>query len=119
MAKYSPEIMEKICEAIRKGYRPVDAAKIYGVGKSTYYDWINDERKPEFSDAIKKADIDWKFRLIEIIDKAANKTWTAAAWLLERIYKEEFSLRQENHNTGNITVNWHEELTNETDSETE
>ena len=53
MAKYSPEITERICEAIRKGYRPVDAAKLFNIGKSTYYDWINDERKPEFSDAIK------------------------------------------------------------------
>lgn len=50
-------------------------------------------QKPEFSEAIKKAETRCKQTYIGVIKKASEKTWTAAAWWLERKYHEEFGLK--------------------------
>lgn len=50
---YSPERVAKICKAIEDGETYETAAKIGGIQRSTFWDWMKD--KPEFSDAVKKA----------------------------------------------------------------
>ena len=55
MAKYSKQIVDKICELIASGdYRIVDVCKKTGIHHDTYYDWK--ANKPEFSERLKKAE---------------------------------------------------------------
>ena len=56
MSKYCSEIVEKICELIEKdSYTDKEICDIVGINQDTYITWKN--TKPEFSDAIKKADL--------------------------------------------------------------
>lgn len=91
--KYGKEITEEICQFLRDGMNQKDAAKLAGIAEKTYYQWKNE--KSEFSKSIEKAEVEAKQSMIQTVRKAANKTWTAAAWWLERKHKDEFSLRTE------------------------
>ena len=54
MAKYSKKIVDKICTLIRKdSYTIAEICSLLGISESTYYEW--QAKKPEFSEAIKKA----------------------------------------------------------------
>jgi len=94
MSKYCPEIVEEITNNLRLGLGRVDCVDLSGICYDTFLEWI--AKYPEFAEAIKKAEKQCKQRCLAIIQKAAIETWQAAAWLLERKYKDEFSLRQEN-----------------------
>ena len=55
MAKYSKQIVDKICELVASGdYKIVDVCKKTGIHHDTYYDWK--ANKPEFSERLKKAE---------------------------------------------------------------
>ena len=55
MAKYNNTIVNRIAELIASdSYTIVEVCNIVGIGKSTFYDWV--ETKSEFSDTIKKAE---------------------------------------------------------------
>lgn len=53
MAKYNPEIVQKICQYIEQGETNEHAAELAGISKPTFYEWLN--TKTNFSDAVKKA----------------------------------------------------------------
>lgn len=54
MAKYGTDLTEKICSLIwADSYTIAEICKIVGIAESTYYEWK--DSKPEFSEAIKKA----------------------------------------------------------------
>ena len=92
--KYTPEIVEEICKYIADGLYQKDACAMAGIGVSTYHDWIN--AHPEFSEALKVAEAKAKSRLKAVILEAAEAgTWQAAAWMLERRWKEQYSIRNE------------------------
>lgn len=91
--KYTKEIINQICDELRLGQTREDACAYVGIHKDTFYDWL--KKKSEFSDAVLKAETECKRRCIGIIQKASITTWQAAAWWLERKYKNEFSLRSE------------------------
>lgn len=57
-------------------------------------------KKPDFSEPIKKAEATCKQRNIQLIQRAALTTWTAAAWWLERKYPKEFATRQRLEHSG-------------------
>lgn len=92
MAKYNPDIVDEICKYLRAGNSQKDSALLAGISEDTFYEWM---KKSEFSEPIKKAEKECKARNIAIIQKAAEKSWQAAAWYLERKFKDEFSLRNE------------------------
>lgn len=55
MAKYSPEIVEKICELVATGdHRIIDVCKMVGIAEQTYYEWK--DSKPEFLESLKEAE---------------------------------------------------------------
>jgi len=97
--KYSKDIADEACKHISSGLSARDAAVLSGIGESTYYDWQREKESDgkqnpsyhvEFVEAIKKADILRKQRLIEAIRQ--DRSWQSKAWLLERLYKDEFSV---------------------------
>ncbi|MDD2496476.1 MAG: helix-turn-helix domain containing protein [Tissierellia bacterium] len=92
MAKYSEELLNKICDLIKKGLSNKDAAICMGISESTFYQWQIE--KPEFSESLKKAEMERKLFLITKIFDASNKSWQAAAWYLERTYPDEFGKQE-------------------------
>lgn len=96
--KYSKEITDEICSYLSAGNTQRDSAALAGISEETYYTW--QETHFEFSEAVKKAEYRCKARNIAIIQKAAEKTWQAAAWYLERRYHDEFALKNFSEITG-------------------
>ncbi len=89
--KYSSEKTKEICEFLQTGSTRTDACTLVDISYETFCQWM---KKPEFSEAIKKAEIKNKQRSAALIQKAAETTWQAAAWWLERKYPDEFGARQ-------------------------
>jgi transposase-like protein len=90
LPKLTPEIRKKVCEAIVGGNTRDDAARYAGINPATFYRWMKRGRQAgrgamcDFCKAVKKAENDCVVRNVAIIGKAAQKTWTAAAWWLGR-----------------------------------
>ena len=87
-SKLTPEVQKRILTLIRAGNTFHDSAIGAGVGESTFFQWKREN--PEFLAALKKAEVQFIDRNLAIIQKATNKAWTAAAWLLERRFPERF-----------------------------
>ena len=53
--KYSEQTIAAIADAIKDGETVETACKTAGITKTTFYEWMADEGKTDFADAIKKA----------------------------------------------------------------
>lgn len=102
MTKYSKEITEEICKYIEAGNTQHDAATLVDISDETFHQWKNN--RPEFAEALKKATTKSKNRNIQIIQRAAITTWQAAAWWLERRFRDEYALKQFHDLSGNLNV---------------
>lgn len=96
--KYCPEIIQEICKYIRAGNNYEDSAGLAGISRRTLQRWK--KTHVPFVTALKKAEQECKARNIAIIQKAAEKSWQAAAWFLERKYHNEFALKSIREHTG-------------------
>lgn len=98
MAKFklTSELVEQAVAMKKQGLNDRDIAAAIGVCKQTFSTWINHPRtklQRDLVERIKKAESDYKAVLLETIRSAAlakNTNWTAAAWLLERKYPDEY-----------------------------
>lgn len=73
--KYSPERVAEICKYISEGHTKETAAKAAGITPATFYEWAN--IYSEFSDAVKRAEADfrdWEMNGILKDAKASLKT---------------------------------------------
>jgi transposase len=119
--KLTPQVQARIVQAIVGGNDITVAAAYAGIGKTTFYEWLERGRKEaarlaassrakpkdsetpfaEFADAIQKAQADAETRNVALIAKAAQDgTWTAAAWWLERKYPERWGRKERHEVTG-------------------
>ena len=80
--KFTTERQERILRSIRAGNYVETAALAAGIGKSTFYDWL--DRFPDFADAVQKARAEAEARYVAVIEQATETSWQAAAWWLER-----------------------------------
>ena len=80
--KYKPELVNEIIKYIEAGNYQKTACEAVGISEETFYTWMKE--KPEFSESIKKAESKAIARNVMIIQKAAQTSWQAAAWFLER-----------------------------------
>lgn len=91
--KYTPERVKQICEVLAEGNPRRTACVLAGITDETFYAWMR--QHPAFSDAVAKAEQEAVRRNVAIIQRAAERTWQAAAWWLERRYPHEFGLKQQ------------------------
>jgi len=89
--KQNPIIMEKLLSGFRMGLNDKDSCTIAGITQATLCNW---KKNRQLLELIEIAKTENKAGLIQLILKAAKKNWTAAAWLLERKYPEEFGKRE-------------------------
>ena len=95
--KLTEELIEQMAELKADGFTNRDICRAVGINEATLYRWLN---KPStrlhraLSEALKKAESGYKRTLLTTIREAAtrkNGQWTAAAWLLERKYPDEYA----------------------------
>lgn len=94
-----PEIVDEICRCIEAGMSRKQAVAGL-INESTFYDYINKGDKDiasgkstvhaEFSKRVKEAEKVFLKRNLKVIEDATADTWTAAAWLLERRFPDEY-----------------------------
>jgi len=99
MARKPKLTQEMVDQAIRlkgDGLSNGDICCALGIHPSTFYRWIGDPKNKlqrALSDGLKKEEAEFKHTLLTTIRAAAlarNQYWTAAAWLLERKYPDEY-----------------------------
>ena len=105
--KLTPEITTEICNKIKNGANRKTAALTSGITEQTFYNWIARGKQAkngkylEFFESIKKAEESLK-EFYENKIKTA-KSWTAAAWWLERKHPEEYRNRQQIEHSGDVS----------------
>lgn len=87
--KYTPERVKTITDALADGLPHWVASARGGISHDTFCLWQNVHS--EFADAVKVAESAFVAKNVKIIQKAAIKSWQAAAWLLERRWRDDFS----------------------------
>ena len=91
--KYSPDVVKHITDALRGGNTRRASCAVANISQDTLAVWLKE--KPEFSDAIEKAEGEAEAKMVSVIKLASDTTWQAAAWWLERKHKAEWSSRVE------------------------
>jgi len=93
--KLTPELIEKICALVRTNNYIETAAAYNNVSKETLYAWLRRGQRQrhsiygEFSDAVGKALAQGEiFDVSRITSAALTGNWKAAAWRLERKFRE-------------------------------
>lgn len=88
-SKLTPEVQERIVQAISMGATYELASQFGGIHYDTFNEWM--KGKPDFSEAVKAAEgravVGW---LAKIEKAASDGNWQAAAWKLERRYPENY-----------------------------
>ena len=88
--KLTPEVSDKFCEGIELGMTYKLACGYVGIHEATFYRWMQEAEKgrspySEFREALKAAESSGAAHSLAVIHRAAaDGTWAAAAWLLER-----------------------------------
>ncbi len=62
--KYNEETIKALADAFKDGETIDDACKKAGIDRSTYFEWMNDEGKADFSDIIKKAKAEFRKTIV-------------------------------------------------------
>ncbi len=94
--KLTYDLIDKAAALKADGLSNVDIVAALGINQSTFYRWLqrpDTKLKRELKERLKKAEGDYKHELLTTIREAARtqtNSWTAAAWLLERKYPDEF-----------------------------
>lgn len=94
--KLTQELVDKAIALKADGLSNGDIICALGIHESTFYRWIGDPKNKlqrELSEGLKKEEAAFKQTLLTTIRAAAlarNQYWTAAAWLLERKYPDEY-----------------------------
>lgn len=122
--KLNDKVQETICDAIRRGHYIKDACALAFISHDTYNIWLrraeDDKAKGEsnpytcFSDALKRAEAEFKDKHLVNIEEAAMRpqpgAWQASGWSLERRFPEQFGKRMEVKEEKTLTVRFLSEL---------
>jgi len=97
-SKLTPEIQEKIVQALVLGNHRQDAAAYAGIDATTFRRWLirglQEKEGPhaEFRQAVLEAEARAKITAMGCITKAARDgDWKAAAWWLQKLFPHQFS----------------------------
>lgn len=91
--KLTPETRDKIVNAVTAGHYQGVAARLAGVGESTFYMWMAKGREGEFPycelvEAMAQAEAEAEAVRVQEIMAAGKLDWRAHAWYLERKFND-------------------------------
>jgi transposase-like protein len=96
--KLTKELIELLGTALQNGNYIETACDFAGINRATLYRWLQeseeDDAKPilkDLSDTVRKARAQAEMRNVLRIQKAADDSWQAAAWWLERSQPKKWS----------------------------
>jgi hypothetical protein len=97
--KLTERTKDDIVKALKAGNSRRDSALYAGISEQTFYSWMSRGRDgeplyAEFLEAVEKAEAQSVVRNVAIIQRAAEETWQAAAWWLERKRPDDWGPRQ-------------------------
>lgn len=108
-SKLTPAKIAEVRKILSRCAYVETAAAGIGISRDTFYNWLRDGARLEekqgqgqvltpaeqllvdFSDTVKKEQAFAEVRLLDVIHRAAQSTWPAAAWILERTRPERYS----------------------------
>jgi hypothetical protein len=95
--KYDKHHIDIIIKSLSEGDGRVRACKKAGIDYQTFLNWLKDEKKVDFFEAVKKAEDYGNDKIKDICKRRIieDESWQSAAWWLERNYSEIYSLKQE------------------------
>jgi hypothetical protein len=97
----TPEREAALLQQLRLGNTRSAAASYVEIGRATFYRWLEDET---FRDTVERAEAEAESRfLAQIAKAAADGTWTAAAWWLERRRPEAYARRDRTESKVELT----------------
>lgn len=92
--KCTKELIKEAEKLKKTGMSNRDMCACLGIAEGTFYRWINtpsSKLEQELNDTLKKVEGQFKAALrMKIVKKSADN-WQAAAWLLERMYPDEYA----------------------------
>lgn len=96
--KLTQEMIEKLGNALKAGNYIETACDYVGINRSTFYMWLQEAEKPgakqiylDLLDTVRTARAEAEMRNVLKIQKAADDSWQAAAWWLERSQPKKWS----------------------------
>lgn len=104
--KLTEEMVEQAIKLKGDGLSNGDIICALGIAESTFYRWIGDPKnrlQRSLSEGLKKEEARFKQTLLTTIRSAAlarNQYWTAAAWLLERKFPDEYGKAERRNDAG-------------------
>ena len=112
--KCTKRTIDRVAAGLRLGMTHELAAQYGGITHASFYHWLKLAKEPgnakcysDFSEAIKAAEADNAARCLLVIDDAAaDGSWQAAAWMLERRhrYVEQQAIHLETHREPEMEV---------------
>lgn len=105
-SKLSPEVRDAIVQAVLEGCYPEVAAAAVGIGRTTFYRWMQlgeaSERGPyrDFWECIKQANAAAEKEVVSVIKGHMKKEWQAGMTYLERRFPDRWAKMQRIEHTG-------------------
>ena len=99
--KFDNDACSRLIEAVREGNYRETAARLAGIGRSTFYRWLDKAREsPEgpygdFAARLDAAEAEAEADAVRDIREAGRTTWQARAWYLERRHPSRWGRRAE------------------------
>lgn len=99
--KLTPEVQQRIVEALLSGLYVEDAVILGGIAEDTYYEWVKrgktgEEPFASFSEAVESAGVVSSSQALVTV-RAGGMGWQGSAWFLERRYPAKWGRRDPDH----------------------
>ena len=91
--KYSKEKTDTLIKALKLGVSIKSACACAGISSTTYYEWL--KQHDEFRIAIDSTQYHVERKALRELRKLAKDNWRVWAWLLERRYPDQWSIKSE------------------------
>ena len=99
--KLTEVVIKRLEEALLAGNYIETACDYAGINRATFYKWMAEAEKPgakplfrELSDTVTQARAQAEMRNVLRIQKAADESWQAAGWWLERSFPQRWGRHQ-------------------------
>lgn len=99
--KLSPFLIKQAEEVLQKGVPQEAAAEILGIGKTTWFRWLQEADalptthiKAQFREAVTRARAHAEADMVGVLKAAGNTDWRAALAFLERAYPTRWAARK-------------------------